>query len=303
VNAARARSLAALLLAGLLVAACAAPGVVAHVGGEPVTLRELEAYFAIHLLALEEPGPTGAELDRVKSRLLEALIEERLLLADARRRGVAVGDAEVEAYLRESADGEPGARAPDRDSRDLARQRLMVERLQERVAGEIPPPTDAEVRAYLEENRSRFVPDRRVRVRALRFDGEQAAEQVSRSIRDGRTDFERAVAEREDDPGQGATIELPWAGLPETLRSDLAGLQPGEISPPVDFEGHVYLLQVERWLEAAEEDGEEMLRLAREELETDRTREALETLARDLRRATRIEIHRDRLPFRYVPEG
>jgi hypothetical protein len=179
----------------------------------------------------------------------------------------------------------------------------MIEKLQDRAASELPALTDDEIRKHLEDNRSRLMPDRRVRVRALRFESALAAEQVAGSIRDGKTTFQQALAGHEDDPGQGAAIELSWSGLPDAVRSQLDGLQPGEISPPVDYEGHAYLLQVESWLDPPAEAGREVLRLARDELETRRTRAALESLARELRRTTPARIHRDQLPFRYVPEA
>jgi hypothetical protein len=73
---------------------------VAHVGDSAVSLAELDLYFALNLLTDEDAETKDRKgLDRVKSRLLDSLVDERTLVAEAERRGLSVSDREIDAYL------------------------------------------------------------------------------------------------------------------------------------------------------------------------------------------------------------
>ncbi len=76
-----------LSLPGLCLIVCACCGTahdpVANVGDIAVTLAELEQYLALNLLTDKDDPAGAADLDRVKSRLLDALVDEKRLLHEA----------------------------------------------------------------------------------------------------------------------------------------------------------------------------------------------------------------------------
>ncbi len=278
---------------------------VAHVGDTAVSLAELELYFMLNLLTdneAESKDPNG--LNRVKSRLLDSLIDEKTLIAEAERRGLEVSDLEIDTYL--GSDVENGGDDPsvsqDRQ-RILAWQRLLVQKLQDGMARQLPQPPDEAVRSYIEQSDGRLAPQKRVRLRALRFDVPDDAAKVSTGITRGTTSFAEAVLTYETGPGQGVLLELSWDNFSDDLRDALSGLKPGQVSRPVDFHGETFLFQLEAWLADPSKMEEGLTNRARDELARERSWRAEEDLLRELREQTAVEVHRDRLPFRYLPEA
>jgi len=278
---------------------------VAQVGDTSVSLAELKLYFALNLLTDEDAEPKDPNgLNRVKSRLLDSLVDEKTLVAEAERRGLEVSDLEIDAYV--GSDVENGRDDPSvaQDwQRVLARQRLLVQKLQDSMARQLGDPPDEEVRSYIEQSDGRLAPQKRVRLRALRFEVPEDAAKVSTRIDRGEMSFAEAVVTYETGPGQGVLLELSWDNAFDDLRDALGGLKPGEVSRPVDFHGETFLFQLEAWLTGPSEMDEELTSRARDELERERRRQAEEALLRELREQTAVEIHRDRLPFRYLPEA
>jgi hypothetical protein len=295
---------------GALAAGCggSAPAspheIVAQVGELPVSWEELELYLALNLFAEDGDGPkdTG-ESDRVRSRLLDALVDEKTFLIEAERFFNDTATTEIYTYL--AAVVEDHATMPELSPdrrRLMVRQRLMVRKLLERVAQSLASPSEAEVDAYLAQSRGRLAPRRRVQLRSLRFESAESAVRAAARIRQRRMSFAEAVVTYETDPGQGVLLELSWETLSDEVRAALDPLEPGEVSRPVEFHGDTFLFQLESWLDDPAERGENLVRRAREELELQRRRLAIDRLLRELRESTRIRIHERRLPFRYVPE-
>lgn len=278
---------------------------VAHVGESAISLAELELYFSLNLLIDEDEEPQDRSgLNRVKSRLLDSLVDEKTLFAEAERRGLDVSDVEIDAYLNLDAENGRIKLSPLKDwRRILARQRMMVQKLQESVARQLPQVPDADVRAYIDESGGRLAPRKRVRLRALRFEVPEDARRVSDQIRRRRMRFEEAVVTYETGPGQGVPLELEWDNFTDDLRDALVDLNEGEVSRPVDFHGQTFLFLVESWLTDPTRMDEELTQRARAELLREHRRQAEADLLRELREQTPIEIHRDRLPFRYLPES
>jgi hypothetical protein len=299
------------ILVGALAAACggapASPGadaVVAHVGDLPVSRGEVESYLAVNLLYEDGVDPTDpAATDRVKSRLFDALADQKRLLAEAARRRLQVSDREVDAHLATEADEVPVVAGLSREARRrLVRGRLTIRLLEDRLVERRPPLTDQAILAHVERARDTLASARRLRVRALRFPSAEDAAAASDRIRRGAMTFVDAVLTYETNPGQGVPLELAWETLSDELRGALGGLQPGETSLPVDFHGDVYLFQLEAWLDGAAMREEDLFERARAELERRRRRVALDGLLGRLRRAMPLTVDEERLPFTYIPD-
>jgi len=274
------------------------PPSVAAIDGEPVTLAELELYLDAHLLTEGELQPTSAaQADQIKSRLFDALIEERLLLAEAEREEVPVTDLEIEASLdlQESED----AAVPDALWKE-ARRRLMIQKLQEQTTLGQPPISDEDVTAYLEQNRERWTPARRVRMRSLRSSTAEDAERIYQNIRRRRTTFDEAVV-AQGNPDLAVPVELNWESLSEEIRTALDGLKPGQVSRPVAHSGAHFLFQLEAWLNEPHAIEVELLAQARQALEDRRRQRIYEGLIEQLRETADIELKLRDLPFDYVP--
>lgn len=275
---------------------------VAQVGEFTISRSELDLYLSLNLLPQEDAAPIDREGDhRVKSRLLDAYINEKTYLIEAAQRGIEVSDSEVDAYLGTEVEDDPVVDAlTERQRRRLVRQRLLVQKLQEQHAAALPEAGEEEVLEYIELSHGRLAPRKRVRLRALRFDSAEQAQETADAIRDGETNFAEAVVNFEQDPGQGVLIELSWENLSPVIRDALDGLDAYEVANPVDFNGETFLFQLHSWLREPQEMERELIERARTELESLRRRQESEELLLSLRNKTPIVIHEDRLPFRYV---
>jgi parvulin-like peptidyl-prolyl isomerase len=306
----RRRLAAAVLLAAALPSpACgrraAAPPretVVAEVGGRKVTLADLDAYLGENLVGATADEPVAAEdLDRVKSRLLDGLLDEELLAAEAERRGIRATDGEIDAVVAESEAPADEAPPPPKD-RDALRRGVLAQKLREADASEHATVSDEEVDAYLRSNAAEVRAKQRVRMQSLRFPDAEQAERVRRDIVARRLTFEQAAKRMHGERREESQIAVPLGGLPEPVRAAVAGLAPGQLSAPVRLDGGTFLFLVESGPEPEPGGDLELRDLARAELAEGRYREASKTLAARLRRGARIAVHPEALPFRYVPD-
>lgn len=274
----------------------------AWVGEHPVYVTEIEEYFKSNLI--EDESAYGSEpdaMDEVKSRLLDALLEERMLYLEAERRELRVTDLEVKTYLDMA--GAADEDDPDRRARREveARQRLMAQELQEQTILELEPPGDEEVAAYAADHVDRLLPAQPLELRALQLGSMNQAKRVYQDIRRKRITFNEAALVHDPSPGQALPLRMSWDRLPADLREALKDLKPGQISKPQEMQGSVFLFQVGTWLKDPEDQDEELLRRARQELESLRRREALESLVATVRKRSGVRIETDNLPFVYIP--
>jgi len=275
----------------------------ALVGGEPVYLSDVEKYFESNLIEGDSTYRLPPEaMDQVKSRLLDALVEERLLYAEAERREIQVTDREVQAYLEMGAveaSDDPEQRAAQEVE---ARQRLMVQKLQEQVIREQDPPSEDEVADYAAEHADRLLPAQPLELRALQLESLSQAKRVHNDIRRKRITFNEAALVHDPSPGQALPLQMSWDSLSSELRDALKDLKPGQISEPQELHGGVYLFQVGTWLKDPADQDVELLRRARLELESIRRRDTLDTLVASLREQSDVRIKTENLPFVYTPD-
>ena len=322
----RGRGLTLALVLVALVACNSQPGdpalrAVAHVGQQPLTLQEFEHYLEGNMIDdLQGQGTTNDELDEIKSRLLDAFVEERVLVAEAGRRGITVSDDEVALYLgvgalehgdtarsSEPATGEPDAGDEDNldpvglKEVDEAVRRLTIHKLHENVLGELPPIEAEEVERYLEENGDRLQPARQLELRALMLDSLKSAESVYQEIRRKRITFDEAVVKYEKVPGQSLPQRFSWDGLSDEMRQAVDGLKAGRVSRPVELHGLAYLFLVNSWLEDRAQSDNELRDRARRELEAARRAGAYARLLEEARRNAPSRLNTRNLAFRYLP--
>lgn len=274
----------------------------AVVGGQPVCLSAVEKYFESNLIEDDSTYDLPSEaMDQVKSRLLDALVEERMLYVEAERREIQVTDREVEAYL-DMGGGEAPEDPEQLASREIeARQRLMVQKLKEQVIREQDPPSEDEVADYAAEHGDRLLPVQPLELRALQLESLKQAKRVHNDIRRKRITFNEAALVHDPSPGQALPLQMSWDSLSSELREALKNLKPGQISEPLELHGSIYLFQVGTWLKDPADQDVELLRRAKLELESIRRRDALDTLVASLRKQSDVRIKAENLPFTYTP--
>jgi len=276
--------------------------VVAYVADEPLYLSDLQRYLDSNLLEVEAEDDLPPEaLDEVKSRLLDTMIDERILLAEALRRGIEVTDGEVDEYLAHGA-AEATEEAEPRAWREVeARQRLQIQKLQEQIVLAKEPPTDDEIDTYALAHRGELIPARPLELRALELASLEEAQRIHQEIRAKRMTFNEAALAYESIPGQALPQRMSWHTLSEQVRLALEGLAPGEVSRPIELYGAVYLFQISSWLDDPDDQDSELIHRATLALENERRSEALDALLGELRSRSPVRMKETSLPFRYVP--
>ncbi|HEX7383113.1 MAG TPA: peptidylprolyl isomerase [Burkholderiaceae bacterium] len=228
--------------------------IVAIVNQELVTAGEVQLRMA---QVRAEARRSGARLPpdpELRKQVVEALIEERVLVTYARDSGVKIDEADLDRAVANIAQQNQVTMAQLRERlqregldykrfRDSVRDQLMVERTREREVQSRIKVSEAEVDDFLDKQRAKApveldiaqilvtVPDGAsveevARRRAL-------AEQAQARVRNGE-DFARVAREMSEDGNrqQGGEIGLKAADrLPDVFVAAVRGLQPGEVAP------------------------------------------------------------------------
>ncbi len=282
---------------------------VVNIDGTALTRGQLDAYLAVNLAAVaasdgeeteraeQAAGIEEPPADAVRSRLLDAWIDEHLVLIEASERMLAIDDATLDRQIDDpSYDADEG----DRESqRAHLRHRLLIELVQSQILQDVEMPTSEAAVLWLEDHPDRQTEGKRVRLRSLRFDSADRAQRVHRELRRNRMTFNEAVLQNAEDDSQGIPTIIDWSALPPEVRQALEKLRRGWSSVPVDLGGSTYLFQVVDWIEP---DPEQQIEAARDELYAAARREAWVEFVARLRAAADIRIVQKNLPFVYVSD-
>jgi parvulin-like peptidyl-prolyl isomerase len=265
-----------------------ASGPIAEIAGRPISLEEFQP-------VLDQGARTGGAVsDEVKSRLLDQFLEERVLLEEARRRGVVVADADVDRALAGiDAPSEPGRR-------EDARAALTVQRLLATILEETAPVTPEEEEAYYREHADAFQQPARLVVRQMLLEDEAAAAAAHAEVAADPSRFEEVAAARSASPDQGRSLEYRVDAIPSEITAILEGLGPGQISPVIEASGRYWIFRIEEVRVERSLDLEEARAEIRARLREQKGQGAMVELLAELKGRLGVKLHRENLPFRYV---
>lgn len=188
------RLLAILLLAGFILVSvscrCGPTNVAAVVNGEKIYLSEVEAELkdlkSRHKEMFE--GSQGKETEKLfKERILDDLIEKKLILQEAEKRGIKVTTKEVEAKLKQVKGMFKSLKQfqetlkeqgwTEKDLRENIREQLLIEKMTDEVTKNVKV-TDSEVKAYYEKNEDKFKQSAQVKARHILLKTKSEAEKA-----------------------------------------------------------------------------------------------------------------------------
>ncbi|TMJ09523.1 MAG: hypothetical protein E6G98_09295 [Bacillati bacterium ANGP1] len=255
--------LAAVLLAAGAVAAITmgmqrGTAVAATVNGEVIYINELNEQ--VDTLAkqygLDPSTADGARQRAEVSRVvLDQLIEQRLVLQEARRQSALPTETQIEDQLQEIKRNFPTQRDFElalaqrnltlAELKDRLRTNLAVRNLMVKVAPVTV--TDAEIEQYFREHRSEFDRSEQVHVRHILLDDENQARLVLAKLRRGEP-FGDLARQYSKDPGsreQGGDLGFVNRGqLVSEFEQAAFALQPKQISDIVKTQYGYHLIQV-----------------------------------------------------------
>ncbi len=253
--------LAAMLLALAPPTPARAQAIVAVVNDDVVTDMQVQQRVRMALFASNQPA-TAESIQRLWDPVLRTLIDERLQRQEARRLGIEITAADVDAALTDVARRNQVGR--DQLLADLRRAGVEEETLRDQLAAEL---------AWIQVSRRQLL--RRVVVSDVQVDqtldrivaGErqfrlaeiflpvtsmadeagvaQAADQLREALRRG-AEFAGLAQQVSASPSAergGALGWVPASNLPPELAGLISGLADGEVSPPIRSPDGIYLFQ------------------------------------------------------------
>lgn len=270
-----------------------------RINDEQVSYRE----FADHMESTFGEGLPPVDDSETLSRLLDQFIEERLLLQEARKKGIRVDDAAVDRQLKRlGLMAKPGQKV-DAALREKIRSNLIVAAFEEEELlrdVRVPPQV---VENYYKQHPEEFGKARGVVLRQVLVDEKKEAEAI-RSLLQERPEEFVVLAERYSvAPDRGQLQSYREDELPEQIREAVFSLDPGQTTPILEEGGRYRILRVvER--EDIERRGLEEVRAKIELLLLQRAKvKKLGEAVANLIKSSRIEIQVENIPFRYVGDS
>ncbi|HOX44220.1 MAG TPA: peptidylprolyl isomerase [Myxococcota bacterium] len=273
----------------------------AVINGEPIRLAEFQAAFSGLVQAGKGFFSDPETARRVKRDLLERMIDERLLLQEARHRQVSVDPALAQAslellgrqYPREvlAQDLKAGGRSLEQYRADtlatLTIQRLLKQEVLDRIAI-----SREDVDGYYQLHKERFVRPEEVRVLQIVTRTEAEAEELRKQITQRGASFEELARKHSLGPEAARGGDLgffPRGRMPPAIEEVAFKLWPGQVSKvtPSPYGFHLFKLVEQRPARALS------LNDARQEIERtlieERAKEAESFFVRTLREKATIE--------------
>ncbi|GAU09448.1 SurA N-terminal domain-containing protein [Desulfoplanes formicivorans] len=235
--------------------------IVAVVNGEIITLFEVNQQIQGYLRQFEGRTMTGEEkkaLDVLRKKVLNQMVNDLLLEAEAERLQMTVSDVEiknqVEAFKRQHGMNEEvflnqlklqGMTRKDYENtvkKDIMRQRLIGAMVRRKVVV-----TEDEMRAYYEEHKRDFSRDKKVELSLIIVDPGFDIQDLRQRLINGEISFAQAAERYSIGPGakQGGEIGVVrWADVRESWKEVLQGLGKGDTSKPFDLNGNQALLHI-----------------------------------------------------------
>lgn len=237
-------------------------GVAATVNGEVIYASALEREVAAIArqynidLTSEDGRKQRAEIIKI---VLDQVVEQRLIMQEARRRGAEAADQQLEKAINDIKANFPTAAEfqtaltqrglTEADLRSRLRTNLTVQNLAAKVS--TATVSEAEIRSQFQANRAQYDKPEQVHVRHILVESEAEARFALARLNRGEK-FEDLARQLSKDPGskeQGGDLGFVGKGqlVPEFEQAAFALLRPGQISPVVKTQyGYHIIRLVER---------------------------------------------------------
>jgi len=289
--------------------------VVAVVNGDVIMMSELQE--AVILYQRETKGPTlgEGEVEELQRKVLARMVDHRLQVQEARREKVEVTEDDVRAVVDDFVRRNGGDRAQIEAQLRLQgltweglrrelRDQLLAQRIRGRRVSRRANVTEAEVDAYMAENRAKLEAGLKYHARHIAVLAETPAqpaawerakaeiEAIGARLREG-ADFAALARERSGDASAAAGGDLGWLArgeLEPLFEEPLAKLTKGAVTEPIKSAAGYHLLRLEDREELTPQMLAEARQQARDLLLQRRAQERLDEWLEGLRRRALIAI-------------
>jgi parvulin-like peptidyl-prolyl isomerase len=288
--------------------------IVVVVNGEAVSEREIERILEPiyeQYRGLYYGDELIKKLEEVRRKVIEQLVEDKLILSEAKRIEVPIEDRDIEARVREvlkrfpSQDDMEKALAEQgltlKELRKNYKEQMMVRKLIDSKIGSTISISPVEVRDYYQKRSSEFVQPEQVKLRNILIrpkqdlppqKAEELAKELLGRIRQG-GDFVAIAKEYSEGPNaaEGGDMGYIKKGdiLPE-IEKVIFELKPGDVSDIIRTDLGYHIFKVEDRLERKEKDFSEVRREIEETLFRQKIRDKIRVWVFNLRKNAYIEF-------------
>jgi peptidyl-prolyl cis-trans isomerase SurA len=240
--------------------------VVAVVNGDAIMMSELQESIILYRREARS-APEGGELERV---VLNRLIDHRLQVQEARRQKIEITEDELRTVVedftrrnggdREKIEAQLLAQGVTWEAlRRELREQILAQRVRSRRVVRRASITEAEVSAYLAENRNRFEAGLKYHARHIAVTADppsspaawerakQEVDEIVAALAAG-TDFAELARTRSKDPSAAAGGDLGWLArgeLDPSFEGPLLQVGKGEVTAPIRSAVGYHLLKLE----------------------------------------------------------
>ena len=251
----------------------------AEVNGKKITVADVDARLG-QLPRLARAEFTG---DKGRERMVQRMVEERMLLLAAESEGIERDDA-VKAKLED------------------ARREMLVQAYLDKKQGESSRVTDDEIKAYYQAHPDEFHTEESLRVRMILSSNKKRLQSVRDDIAHGKISFENAARQEGEFPeiqnAAGMIPEwvrkdraIPWIGNHPQFHQAAFSIPAGEISPIIETPKGFLILRVEERREPELRSLEEVRADIEGKLVREKSTEALPRLLEDLKKRYRVKVY------------
>lgn len=270
-----------LIIAVLSPFSFAAEGALAVINGDPVSYAEFEqfAYAEARQTFYHGTPPEGEQFIDFRRTAAEKLIDRKLKVIEARRRGLQPDNKQIDAQLAsyEQQYGQEERWQSEGDAmlarlRGYFEEESLLEQI-EPMLRQAPTPADGEVEAYYRNNIEKFTEPEKIRASVILLSvpawsdesawdaARENAAAIAASIREGKP-FAEAARQHSADPtaASGGDMGFMHAGsLNHSVQAAVSELEPGEMAAaPVTLLEGVVLVRLEERKAATVHDFEDV---------------------------------------------
>lgn len=275
------------MLAGILLLAWLNSGCgdwVARVDGKTIDQNTFNRRLAEMQARYGGQAPTEADEERFVSfrgTVAEDLVVRELLRDQAEQLGLAVSESEIDQGLEEvkknkfGGDQQKLMEALEREGITLERAReqladgMLLVLLKKRITGDVPPPSDDEIKVEYERNPKKFELAPSVKLRHILVGTEAEAKDVQARLNQGADMTALAAELSKDGNSKDKGGDLGWAprgSMDQSLDDAAFSLTPGAYSAPVQSKHGWHVLLIEEAKPAYQRTFEEARETVKKEL-------------------------------------
>ncbi|WP_447969953.1 peptidylprolyl isomerase [Nitrospira sp. M1] len=279
--------------------------IAAIVNKEVITLSELKEEVRdehIRMKARYSGEQLRQRMANKEFDVLNALIEERLQLQEARAKGFTVTDEEVEKAIQQSnpQDQQLDPTAEAQLAKQL-RKRILLERIRAFEVQRIVTISDSEISQYYKEHQQQFMISRLYRLRQILFVANSEEERihkqaqsrsVSRRLQTGES-FRELALQYSAGPEAGDGGELGLVHHSELLApiaEALLSMKPGEVSTPIETTLGFHIIALDETTPQSPKPFEEVEAQIKARLVQERSEQVFQRWLADLKQKAFIQI-------------